>query len=62
MKTDEFAELVKQYMLVTENTCSGIRKHSEIDADHCELDRLILLRAKCDQRIQEISHRINNQK
>ena len=62
MKTGEFAEFLKQHADMTVSSCNVIREHSELEAARCELERLYLLRAKCDHQIQSVKARIDRQK
>lgn len=62
MKTDEFAEFLKQHADMTVSSCKVISQHSEIEASRCELERLFLLKAKCDHQIQSVKARIESQK
>ncbi|MGV3000757.1 hypothetical protein [Vibrio sp. E150_018] len=62
MKTDEFAEFLKQHADMTVSSCNVIREHSEIEANRCELERLHLLRAKCEHQIITVQNRIESQK
>lgn len=62
MKTGEFAEFLKQHADITVSSCNVIRKHSEIEANRCELERLHLLRAKCEHQIITVQNRIERLK
>ncbi|MEJ2766951.1 hypothetical protein VV869_23675 [Photobacterium sp. MCCC 1A19761] len=58
MKTDQFWEMVKQMSDMTMNSCRVIRVQQDVEGDRFELERLQILKARCDLHIQTVEKRI----